>query len=108
MDEQQFQLRSDEALKDLYKALSAAADNYDFDADYQSGKVTVEFEDPPTKFVISPQFPVRQMWVSALVKSFKLDWSPDRNAFVLADSNQTLRELIASAISQQLGESVTL
>jgi hypothetical protein len=46
--------------------------------------------------------------VSAHSKSFKLDWDSGRGAFVLASSGQTLAELVAGAIGQQLGEEVTL
>ncbi len=41
------------------------------------------FEDPPAKFVISPNAPVRQVWVSALSRSYKLSWAGDASAFVL-------------------------
>ena len=58
--------------------------------------------------MVSPNSPVRQIWVSAHSKSFKLDWDDGRGAFVLPDTGQTLTELIQSAISQQLGEEVAL
>ena len=108
MDEQDFKRRADESLNSLYKKLTAASDNADFDADFNSGALAVEFDDPPGKFVISPNTPVRQIWVSAHSKSYKLDWDPARETFLLADSRQTLTELIQSAISQQLGEEVAL
>jgi iron donor protein CyaY len=108
MDEQDFKKRADESLNSLYKKLTAASDKADFDADFNSGALAVEFDDPPGKFVISPNTPVRQIWVSAHSKSYKLDWDPARETFLLADSQQTLTELIQSAISQQLGEEVAL
>ena len=108
MDEQEFRRRSDEALSKLYKSLSNATDNYDFEPDFNAGALTIEFEEPKAKFVVSPNTPVRQIWVSAHSKSFKLDWDPSRLAFVLPDTRQTLDEMIASAISQLIGETVTL
>ena len=96
------------ATTDLFRRLSAASDQHDFEPDFNSGVLAIEFEDPPAKFVVSPNSPVRQIWVSAHSKSFKLDWDSAKNAFVLASSGQTLAELVAEAIGQQLGEAVTL
>ncbi len=108
MDDQEFQRRADEELNSLYRKLTRASDSADFEADFNSGALAIEFEDPPGKFVVSPNSPVRQIWVSAHSKSFKLEWNADRRAFVLPDTGQTLAELIGSAISQQLGEEITL
>ena len=104
--EQEFQTRSDVALNDLYKRLSHAAEDHDFEADFNSGALAVEFEDPPAKFVVSPNSPVRQIWVSAHSRSFKFDWDEAKKAFVL--SGQTLAEMMAEAIGQQLQEPVAL
>ena len=108
LDEHQFQTLCDQAVTNLSNALNDAAENYPFEADMNNGALTIEMEEPPAKFVISPNSPVKQIWVSAHLRSFKLDWVPERNAFVLPDSGQTLKELIASHISQHLGEEVGL
>lgn len=108
MDDQEFRTRADEALDDLHRRLSAISGDYDFDADFNAGTLAIEFEEPPAKFVVSPNSPVRQIWVSAHMKSFKLDWDPARGTFVLAGSGQTLAQVIGDAISQQLGERVSL
>jgi CyaY protein len=108
LTDSEFQLRSDAALAALNKALLAAADRWDFEPDFQAGALKIEFEDPPEKYVISPNSPVRQIWVSARVKSYKLDWDPARAAFVLAATGQTLQELMADLIGQRIGESVAL
>jgi CyaY protein len=108
MDEQEFKTRADEALSGLHRRLAALSDKFDFESDFNAGALAIEFDSPPGKFVISPNTPVRQIWVSAHSKSFKLDWDSARGAFVLASSGQTLAELVAGAIGQQLGEEVTL
>ena len=108
MDEQEFRTRADESLGDLYRRLAHAADRHDFEADFNSGALAIEFETPPAKFVVSPNTPVRQIWVSAHSKSFKLDWDASRGAFVLAGSGQTLAQVVGDAIAQQLGEEVSL
>jgi iron donor protein CyaY len=108
MDEQEFKNRSEEALQGLYKKLAKASDDYDFEPDFNSGALSVEFEEPKAKFVVSPNAPVRQIWVSAHSKSFKLDWNAERKAFVLPDTGQNLQEMMSDAISKLLNEPVTL
>ena len=108
MDEQEFRKHADEALNSLHRKLTAASDSADFEADFNSGALTIEFEEPPAKFVVSPNSPVRQIWVSAHSKSYKLDWSSAKNAFVLGETGETLTELIRAAIAKQLGEEVAL
>lgn len=107
LDEQEFRLRSDSALESLYKRLAEVSDTHDFEADL-GGALTIEFEDPPAKFVVSPNAPVKQIWVSAHSKSFKLDWDAGREEFVLAGTGQSLRELVQDAVSRQTGDTVTL
>ncbi len=108
MDDQEFKKRVDAALHDLYRALSDASDEYGFEADFNSGALSVEFEDPPAKFVVSPNAPVRQVWVSALSKSFKLDWDIVENAFVYGESKETLKALMERVIGKQLHKEVML
>ncbi len=108
MDDQEFKRRADESLNALYNKLAAASDDGEFDVDFNAGALAIEFEEPPGKFVISPNAPVRQIWVSAHSKSFKLDWDGGRNEFVMPGSGQTLPELIQEAIAKQLGEEVSL
>ena len=106
MTDQEFHQKADEALASLDGALSAAADEHGFEVDSNAGALTVEFQDPHARFVVSPNSPVKQVWVSALNKSFKLDFEPGRNTFVLRETGQTLTELIFSVVGQQLGESL--
>jgi CyaY protein len=107
LDDQQFQLKSDESLRALYKALASASDEHDFETDF-GGALTVEFDDPPAKFVVSPNSPVKQIWVSALSKSFKLGWDEARNDFVLPETGQTLKEVVQDAMALHLGEQIRL
>lgn len=108
MDEQEFKTRADAALESLYKKLSRASDQYDFEPDFNAGALAIEFEQPKAKFVVSPNAPVRQIWVSAHAKSFKLDWDAVKQTFVFPETGQTLDELIGSAVGQQVGEQVRL
>ena len=108
LDEQEFKKLADEALTSLSRDLIAASDDYGFEVDFNAGALGVEFEDPPAKFVISPNAPVRQIWVSANNKSYKLDWDIVENAFVHGESGDSLKELVEKAVGKHLGEEVEL
>ena len=93
LSEQDFRLRADHALEDLQRALLPIADTEEFEVELQNGVLQVVFEDPsPAKFVVSPNAPVRQIWLSALSRSFKLSWSPARSVFEL--DGESLNDLV--------------
>jgi CyaY protein len=108
MTDQEFHQKADEALASLDRSLEQAAEEHGFEVDSHAGALTLEFEDPHARFVVSPNSPVKQIWVSALNKSFKLDFDAAQNTFVLRDTGQTLTELINSVVGQQLGEAIDL
>ena len=93
LSEQDFRLRADHALEDLQRALLPIADNEGFEVELQNGVLQVIFEEPsPTKFVVSPNAPVKQIWVSAMSRSYKLSWSNDRSTFEL--DGESLNDLV--------------
>src|SRR5215475_9320831 len=109
LDEREFQRKCDTAFEELKRRLLDAGDTHGFDVEGQSGKLEVIFEDPsPAKFVISPNTPVREIWISALSTSFKLGWSELKNAFVLAKTGESLFEVMSRVISEQVGDQVTV
>jgi iron donor protein CyaY len=108
IDEQSFRKHAEAALHQLQRSLEKAADTFEFEVDSKEGALTVEFEDPPARFVVSPNAPVRQIWVSARVKSFKLDWDESRKAFIFPADGRDLKQLMAGVIGEQLEETVTL
>lgn len=84
MNEQEFRLKADEALDQAERALMPLADSAGFELERQNGVLQVVFEEPAEgKFVVSPNAPVQQIWVSALSRSYKLSWSPASSAFEL-------------------------
>ncbi|HUK26597.1 MAG TPA: iron donor protein CyaY [Terriglobales bacterium] len=103
MDENDFRKRADAALESLKQALIAAEDSADIEVEDQAGALQISFDDG-TRFVVSPNAPVRQIWISALATSFKLDWAEDGQAFVLSKTGEKLKPLMARLINQQLGE----
>ncbi len=103
LDENDFRKRADIALESLKKSLVEAEESADLEVDDQSGALHISFEDR-SKFIISPNTPVRQIWISALATSFKLDWSDAVQDFILPKTGEQLKVLVARLINQQLGE----
>jgi iron donor protein CyaY len=109
MDEPTFRRISDHALESLKQSLIAAEEDGGFEAEDNNGVLNVLFEDGSTKFVFTPQTPVRQIWISARTTSFKLDWSDDLNAFTLAKTGESLKSLTQRLLQEHLGDpSITL
>ena len=108
-DELEFRRNAEAAIATLKQALIRAEDQAEFEAEEQNGVLTVVFDEPPTKFVITPNSPVRQIWISALSTSFKLNWDAATSAFVLPKTGERLQPLVARLINEHLGiASVTL
>ncbi|HZR56740.1 MAG TPA: iron donor protein CyaY [Terriglobales bacterium] len=103
LDENAFRKHSDTALNSLKQALIAAEESADFEVEDQAGALHISFDDG-SKFIISPNAPVRQIWISALATSFKLDWSEANQDFVLQKTGERLKPLVARLVNQQLGE----
>ena len=102
LTDQEFAARADEALESLQRGLMDLADREGFEVELQGGVLNLYFEEPSeTRFVISPNAPVRQIWVSALVRSYKLSWSADRGVFEL--DGETLPALIERLVHLHLG-----
>jgi iron donor protein CyaY len=84
LTDQDFRLEADRALERLQHALMPMADEHGFEVELQNGVLEIVFEDPaPAKFVVSPNAPVRQIWVSAMSRSYKLTWQPESSTFAL-------------------------
>jgi len=94
LSEQEFRTKSVEALEDARRALLPLADTGEgFEVELQNGVLNLVFEEPSEmKFVVSPNAPVRQVWVSAMARSYKLAWAPELNAFAL--DGETLPALL--------------
>ena len=109
MEDHEFQRKCEAAFAGLQKRLTELGDAHDFEVEGGSGKLEILFEDDDgTRFVISPNSPVRQIWISALTTSFKLGWSDQANAFVLEKTGENLNQVMSRILSQQLGASVSV
>ena len=101
LTEQDFRLRADHALEQTQRSLLPLADQEGFEVELQNGVLQIVFEDPsPAKFVVSPNAPVRQIWVSAMSRSYKLTWSSAAVRFEL--DGEPLDALMTRLIRQFL------
>lgn len=102
LTEPEFRLAADAALGTLERALLPLCDEHDVEVELQNGVMQIVFESPtPAKFVVSPNAPVRQIWVSAMARSHKLSWSAESKTFELG--GETLVELLTRLVRQNLG-----
>jgi len=84
LSDQDFRVKSDEALQHARRALVPLADQEGFEVEFSDGTLNLLFDEPSeARFVVSPNAPVRQIWVSAMSRGYKLSWAPEANAFVL-------------------------
>ena len=104
MDDQEFSRLAETAIAALKRSLYEAEGEADFDVEDHAGALHISFDDPPGKFVISPNSPARQIWISALSTSFKLDWSAKARDFVLAKTGERMKALVGRLMNEQLGE----
>ncbi len=103
LDEEQFRRHADHAIEALKQALIAEEAEGGFEVEENNGVLNVVFEEPTGKFVITPNTPIRQVWISALSTSFKLDWSEATAQFVLVKTGESLQPLMARLIQQHFG-----
>ena len=105
LDEAQFRRESDRALEALKQALIAAEDKGSgFEFEDNNGVMNIVFEDGSSKFVVTPNTPVRQVWISALATSFKLEWSEQDQAFVLPRTREPMIPLVERLLREHLGD----
>jgi iron donor protein CyaY len=105
MDEVEFRKLAEAALDRLLQHLieREVADDAGFEVEGgQGGLLNVLFEDPPGKFVVTPNAPIQQIWISALSTSFKLDWDAAAGAFIFPRTGETLTILMDRLIGQFL------
>jgi CyaY protein len=104
LDELEFRRHVEVALEKLKQHLIEREEEQGsgFEVEEQNGVLNVLFEEPAGKFVITPNAPVRQIWISALSTSFKLDWDGAAAAFVLPRTSEALTPLVDRLIGEHL------
>lgn len=106
MDELEFRRVVERALDALKRHLIEREEEVGsgFEVEEQNGVLNVLFEEPVGKFVITPNTPVRQIWISALSTSFKLDWDASASTFVFPRTGERLEKLVDRLIDEQAQE----
>jgi iron donor protein CyaY len=104
LDELDFRRQVESALDALKKHLIVREeeDEAGFEVEEQNGVLNIVFEEPAGKFVVTPNTPVRQIWISALSTSFKLDWDAAAGAFVLPRTGEKLMPLVDRLIGENI------
>ena len=109
LNEADFRDRAEDAIEQLEEKLLPIADQHEFEVEAAEGILTILFEEPsPTKFIVSPNSPARQIWVSALSTSYKFGWDDATNGFVLDKTHEPFFHVIANLVSRHLGKPVQL
>ncbi|MDE1176234.1 MAG: iron donor protein CyaY [Edaphobacter sp.] len=109
LDEVTFRRECDRALESLKQSLIRAEDQSDadeipFETEEKNGVLNVVFEQDNSKFVFTPNTPVRQIWISALTTSFKLDWDEAGKVFRLPKTGEDLLILTQRLLREHLGD----
>ena len=110
IDEATFRRESDSALESLKQSLIAAEDDSGaFEFEDNNGVMNIIFENGSAKFVVTPNTPVRQIWISAQATSFKLEFSEATGSFALPRTGEDLKTLTQRLLREHLNDpSITL
>jgi iron donor protein CyaY len=105
IDEATFRRESDTALEALKQSLIAAEDDgAGFEFEDNNGVMNILFENGSSKFVVTPNTPVRQIWISAQATSFKLDFNEASGDFVLPKTGEALKPLTQRLLREHLDD----
>jgi len=105
IDEATFRRESDRALESLKQSLiSAEDDDGTFEFEDNNGVMNIIFENGSSKFVITPNTPIRQVWISAQATSYKLDWNETASAFALPKTGEDLKTLTQRLLREHLND----
>src|SRR3982074_15593 len=105
IDEATFRRVSDQALESLKQSLiSAEDDSGSFEFEDNNGVMNIIFENGSSKFVVTPNTPIRQIWISAQATSYKLEWTEAANAFTLPKTGEDLKTLTQRLLREHLAD----
>ena len=103
IDESTFRRESDRALESLKQSLITAGDESGiFEFEDNNGVMNIIFEDGSPKFVVTPNTPIRQVWISAQATSYKLEFEEATTNFVLPKTGEALKPLTQRLLREHL------
>lgn len=98
----------DASITDLETRLSNAIDEgTEFDFEKNGDVLTIEFEDGE-RFIISPNSPVNQLWVSANYSGSRFNWSDEENDWIHEKQGDPLFLFLDKELSKKLGKPVSI
>ena len=105
IDEATFRRVSDEALESLKQSIiTAEDDDPGFEFEDNNGVMNIVFENGSSKFVITPNTPIRQIWISAQATSYKLEWNDSASTFILPKTGEALKPLTQRLLREHLDD----
>ena len=103
IDEATFRRESDRALESLKQSLITAGDSSGtFEFEDNNGVMNIIFDDGSPKFVVTPNTPIRQVWISAQATSYKLDFNEETRDFTLPKTGEALKPLTERLLREHL------
>ncbi|SFS14155.1 CyaY protein [Granulicella pectinivorans] len=103
IDESTFRRESDRALESLKQSLITAGDASGiFEFEDNNGVMNIIFEDGSPKFVVTPNTPIRQIWISAQATSYKLEFDEATQNFILPKTGEALKPLTQRLLREHL------
>jgi iron donor protein CyaY len=103
IDESTFRRESDRALESLKQSLITAGDASGiFEFEDNNGVMNILFENGSPKFVVTPNTPIRQIWISAQATSYKLDFDETSSNFTLPKTGEALKPLTQRLLREHL------
>jgi iron-sulfur cluster assembly protein CyaY len=103
-----FSQHYDETIRDLETRLSNAIDGgTEFDFEKNGDVLTLEFDDGE-RFIISPNSPVQQLWVSANFSGSRFNWSDEANEWIHEKDGRALTHFLDEELSKKLGKAVSI
>jgi len=103
-----FTARYDATITDLETRLTNAIDEGSaFDYEKNGDVLTIEFEDGE-RFIVSPNSPVNQLWLSANYAGYRFNWSNEAIGWINEKTAEPLLLQLERALSEKLGKAVSL
>lgn len=102
LDQNEFGHAAGSSIQALRRHLRVQTEERDarFEVAQQNGTLQIHSEERGGKFVVAPNPPLHQVWISALATSFKLDWDAAAGDFILPRTSEALIPLLERLIEE--------
>jgi CyaY protein len=105
LSEREFDDVADKTLRSMVNALGAIEQG--FEADLQSGILTIEFEDG-VKYIVNSHRAARQIWMAAERNAWHFDYRAAEARWVASKTGDELWTTVRGVVSRKLGQEVAL